>query len=229
MSTGLVSERRTILTRNYLNTDYYASETESSASIQALRQELGIEIGQIVVLMVARLIRPKGVVEFAEAAHLLRDRSPKCRFLLVAPEEPPGRHTISADEVRGFEQMGNFEWLGFRHDVRKFYALCDIAVLPTYYKEGGYPRALLEPMSMGKPLITTTNEDCRDTVDEGQNGLLVPPRDSAALAEAIATLARDSDLRATFGKNSREKALREFQESVIVGDALRRAGLLEPR
>ena len=225
--TGLIDERRTILTRNYLDTSYYAPDAESVADIERLRRELHIESGHVVVLMVARLIRPKGVLEFAEAARLLRERCPECRFLLVAPPEPPSPHTISGESVRAFEADRNFRWLGFRRDMRRLYALCDIAVLPTYYREGGYPRALLEPMSMGKPLVTTTSHDCRETVDHGQNGFLVPPRDATALAEAIATLAGDPPLREALGRNSRRKALLEFQEDLIVKMAIRQAGLMD--
>jgi glycosyltransferase involved in cell wall biosynthesis len=105
-------------------------------------------------------------------------------------------------------------------------ALSHIGVLPSYYKEGGYPRALLEPMSMGRPVITTTSEDCRGAVDEGVTGLLVPPRDAGALANAIARLADDTELRVRYGAASREKARREFDETAILGDALRRLGLV---
>jgi glycosyltransferase involved in cell wall biosynthesis len=222
---GIVDKDRAILTRNYLDTTYYAPTQEPPESVDALRRELQISSDAVVVLMVARLIWPKGIAEFAEAARLLRNRCPQCRLLLVAPPEPSGRQTVPVERVREFERRGNFNWLGFRRDVRALYALCDIAVLPTYYKEGGYPRALLEPMSMGKPLITTTSEDCRDTVEEGRNGLLVPPRDAESLANAIEWLARDPALRRAFGEHSRIKAVTQFEERVIISGALRSAGL----
>jgi N,N'-diacetylbacillosaminyl-diphospho-undecaprenol alpha-1,3-N-acetylgalactosaminyltransferase len=226
VDTRIVESSRTILTHNYLDTSYYAPEMESEADVAALRTELAISPGQLVVLMVARLIRPKGVFEFAGAAELLRERYPDCRFLLVAPPEPNAPQSIAPADIKAYEARAHFRWLGFRHDMRRLYAMCDIAVLPTYYKEGGYPRALLEPMSMGKPLITTTSEDCRATVDEGRNGLLVPPRDTEALAEAIAMLVRDPSLRARFGRHSREKAVAEFEEKAIVEGPLREAGLV---
>lgn len=226
IATGLVEESRTILTRNYLDTSFYAAGQESKQDVDALRRALGYSPDDVVVLMVARLNRAKGVLDFAEAAQLLRHRCEVCRFLLIAPEEPPGPHTVPVDEIRKFESSGNFLWKGFQRNVRRLYALCDIAVLPTYYKEGGYPRALLEPMSMGKPLITTTSEDCRRTVDAGRNGLLVPPRDPSALADAVELLAKDPHRRAGFGRWSRQKAVTEFEEREIVGEALRSAGLI---
>lgn len=224
---GVVPAEKTILTRNYLDTEFWTMGNVPPDSIAALRLELGITANAPVVLMVARLIRSKGVVEFAQAAHLLREKHPAARFLLVAPEQPPSAQTIAPETIHELEREGNFRWLGFRPDVRRLYALCDLAVLPTYYKEGGYPRALLEPMSLGKPLVTTTSEDCRATVDEGRNGFLVPPRDANALADAIDRLLSDASLRSRFGEHSRRKAVAEFDERPIVTGALRAAGLVQ--
>jgi N,N'-diacetylbacillosaminyl-diphospho-undecaprenol alpha-1,3-N-acetylgalactosaminyltransferase len=223
---GLLDASKSILTRNYLDTAFYAAATETPEDTEHLRRELGLRPGQVVVLMVARLIWAKGIREFAEASRLLRGRDPDCQFVLVAPAEPPSPQTVPEVFVRSYEANGNFHWLGFRRDVRRLYALCDVAVLPSYYKEGGYPRALLEPMSMGKPLITTTSEDCRGTVDDGVNGMLVPPGDAGALADAITHLARDPATRTAFGRCSREKAVSEFEERPILRAVLRDVGLV---
>jgi N,N'-diacetylbacillosaminyl-diphospho-undecaprenol alpha-1,3-N-acetylgalactosaminyltransferase len=229
IETGLVPESKTLLTRNYLDTSYYSAKNETERDVDALRQELALDKSQVVVVMVARLIWPKGIAEFAGAAEQLRARRPECRFLLIAPPEPPSGQTVPVETVKGYGAGGNFRWLGFRRDVRRLYALCDIAVLPTYYKEGGYPRALLEPMSMGKPLVASTSADCRATVDEGRNGFLVPPRDASALADAIDRLVADPSLRLEFGKNSRAKAVAEFDEKVILRKAIPDAGLVPQR
>src|SRR6185503_15073416 len=101
---------------------------------------------------------------------------------------------------------GRFRWLGFRRDVPAVIALSDVAVLPSWYREGGYPRGLLEPMAMGKPVIAADTVDCRGPVDPGKNGLLVPPRDSAALADAIDRLVSDAAMRREFGLESRRRA-----------------------
>ncbi|MBA3656691.1 MAG: glycosyltransferase family 4 protein [Gemmatimonadaceae bacterium] len=223
---GIVEEEKAILSRNYLDTQYYMAGSESLESVQELRRELGIAADATVVVMVARLIWPKGIGEFAGAAEILREKCPRCFFILVAPEEPPSPHTVPVATVRSYEKLGNFKWLGFRKDVRRLYALCDVAVLPTYYKEGGYPRALLEPMSMGKPLVASTSEDCRATVDEGLNGFLVPPRDAEALASAILKLAENPELRQQYGAHSRQKAVGEFDEKVILRKMISQAGLV---
>lgn len=225
----LVCPARAVLTRNYLDTDFYAPWMVTREELRDVREELGLVAGQKVVVMVARMIWPKGIREFAEAAELLQGRHPDARFLLVAPLENGCSDTVPESYVRAKERGGNFKWLGFRHDVRRLYAVADLAVLPSYYKEGGYPRALLEPMAMGKPIITTTSEDCRATVEEGRNGYLVPARDSRALADAIHRLLADPATRDAFGRYSRAKAVREFDEKQIVAHALGELGILGGR
>jgi N,N'-diacetylbacillosaminyl-diphospho-undecaprenol alpha-1,3-N-acetylgalactosaminyltransferase len=225
VSHGVVSREKAVLTRNYLDVDAYGPGSVSAGEVDDVRRELGLAASDRVVLMVARMIWAKGIREFADAAELLRERHPNAKFLLVAPLEEGSRDAVPESFVRERERGGNFKWLGFRNDVKRLYALCDLAVLPSYYKEGGYPRALLEPMAMGRPIITTDSEDCRSTVDVDRNGYIVPVRDSKALAEAIARLIDDEDTRIRFGRHSRLKAQREFDEREIVAGALTALGL----
>jgi N,N'-diacetylbacillosaminyl-diphospho-undecaprenol alpha-1,3-N-acetylgalactosaminyltransferase len=222
---GLLTAAKAVLTRNYLDTDEYAPGIVSSGEVVALRRELGLAPDDQVVIMVARLIWSKGIREFVESASFLRDRMPHLRFLLLAPVETGNADAVPESYVRAAERLGTFRWLGFRKDVKQLYELSSLAVLPSYYKEGGYPRALLEPMAMGKPVITTTSEDCRAAVDEGRNGWLVPIKDSAALAGAIERLMSNEETRVRFGEHSREKAVREFDERSIIRHALSQLGL----
>jgi glycosyltransferase involved in cell wall biosynthesis len=223
---GLLRPEKAVLTRNYLDTTVYAPETVKPHEIDELSHELGFNSRPEVVIMVARLIWSKGIREFAEAAQLLKSRFPHLRFLLIAPPETGNTDAVPESFVREQERLGNFRWLGFRRDVKQLYALSTLAVLPSYYKEGGYPRALLEPMSMGKPVITTNSEDCRGVVEEGRNGYLVPIRDSAALAEAIAKIVENPEHREALGRYSRVKAVRDFDEREIVRQALRQLGVM---
>lgn len=225
IANGIVTSEQSILTRNYLDVSEYARSAVPDADVAAVRAELGLPPADLVVVMVARMIWPKGVREFAEAAEQLKSSHPNLHFLLVAPLETGSPDAVPESYVREKERTANFKWLGFRRDVKTIYALSDIGVLPSFYKEGGYPRALLEPMCMAKPVITTTSDDCRGTVEEGRNGHLVPIRDSSALAEAIADLAGDAGKREAFGAYSLIKARRDFDEGPIVHEALRAMGL----
>jgi N,N'-diacetylbacillosaminyl-diphospho-undecaprenol alpha-1,3-N-acetylgalactosaminyltransferase len=225
---GLVAAKKTFLTRNYLDTGFYSASQVSGEQIADARKELGVGPDDLVVMMAARTIWPKGVREFAEAAEALSPRFPNAQFLLVGPAEEGNRAAVPEAYLREKERSANFRWLGFRRDMRTLYAVADIAALPSYYKEGGFPRALTEPMAMGKPIVTTESGDCRGTVEEGRNGYCVPVRDSRALAEALARLLDDAELRARLGAYSRVKAERDFDEQKIIGEALAQLGLLAP-
>jgi N,N'-diacetylbacillosaminyl-diphospho-undecaprenol alpha-1,3-N-acetylgalactosaminyltransferase len=119
-----------------------------------------------------------------------------------------------------FLENGNVKWLGHRDDIKEQIDKCDIFVLPSFYGEG-VPRTLLEAASMGKPIVTTDNVGCREVVDDGVNGFLVPVKDSKALAKKIKILIENETMRDEFGKASRKKAVEEFDVKVVVEQYLR--------
>lgn len=223
---GLIGQDKVVLTKNYLDVDYYSSTNVDPNEIKQLRKELRIRVQDKVVIMVARMMWSKGIREFAEASVILKNEYLNLFFLLIAPLEPDNLDSVPESYIREMEKKSNLKWLGFRSDVKNLYALSDLAVLPSYYKEGGYPRALTEPMAMGKPIITTESEDCRGTVEEGKNGFLVPIKDAKALAAAISLLMEDNDKRVRFGQYSRLKAERDFDEKKIVSQALIECGVI---
>jgi len=108
-----------------------------------------------------------------------------------------------------------FAWLGFRSEVKELLALADVVTLPSYYREG-VPRVLLEAMALEKPIVTTDNVGCREVVESGKNGYLVPVRDSQKLGEAIERLICDDSLARSLGKSSLARVRSEFEESIIV-------------
>jgi len=112
-----------------------------------------------------------------------------------------------------------FYWLGHQNNIIDTFAISDIVVLPSYYREG-VPRCLMEGMALKKPLVTTDNVGCRETVDEGVNGFLVPIKDGKSLTEKIERLIQDPDLRYKMGLAGYEKAKREFDEKIIVASLL---------
>lgn len=216
VSRGLAPADKTMLTKNSVNLEDFSFTAISPPRVQQLRQELGLENGQQVVIMVARMVWSKGIRELVEAAEALKEKLPSLVFLLVGPREEGSPDLIPEEFLRDAEKRARLRWLGFRKDVRELYALSDLAVLPSYYKEGGYPRALLEPMTLGKPVIAADLPDCRGPVEDGRNGYLVPPQDSQALARAIARIMGDGELRRQFGQYSRQKMEREFDDQLVV-------------
>ena len=167
----------------------------------------------IVVLMIARAIWHKGIKEYYEAAKILKNEN--IEFIFIGDTDDGNISCAS----KNFLKNGNVKWLGHRNDIKDQIASCDIFVLPSYRE--GVPRTLLEASSMGKPIVTTNTVGCKEVVDDGINGFLVPIKDSKSLAERIKNLANNYELRENMGKASREKALNEFDVKVIVEQYLR--------
>ena len=211
-----VPRQKTILTKNYVNSDDYNPDPLPYEKLVFLRNELKLNARNKIVIMVGRMIWAKGVGEFIEASKILADKMPDVKFILVGPEERRSPDAIPVKFLEEAGKSGNFRWLGFRKDVKDLYSISDLAVLPSYYKEGGYPRALTEPMAMEKPVIAADSEDCRNPVEHGKNGYLIPVKDPRALAEAIESIMRDDNMREQFGRYSRLKVQREYDEKVIV-------------
>jgi glycosyltransferase involved in cell wall biosynthesis len=162
--------------------------------------------------LIARLLREKGVREFAEAARRVKARHPGVRFLLIGPPDTnPG--AIPEAEVRSWVEEGILEWIPWTEDVRPYLTETSVYVLPSYYREG-VPRSTQEAMAMARPVITTDAPGCRETVVEGQNGFLVPPRDVEALVVAIERFIQDPSLVEQMGRESRKLAEERFNARV---------------
>lgn len=157
-------------------------------------------------LMIARLLASKGVREYVAAAHLVRAERPDCDFALAGFLDP-GPDGISAEELAQWQAKG-IRYLGQLDDVRPAIADASVYVLPSYRE--GTPRTVLEAMAMARPVITTDAPGCRETVVDGVNGLLVPCRDSAALADAMRRLAADPSLRQAMGAAGRQRATARY-------------------
>lgn len=162
----------------------------------------------VVVTMVARLLRDKGVREFVEAATTLRARGVPVVMQLVGGLDAGNPASATQQEVDAWQRDGAVQALGERSDIAELYAASHVAVLPSYRE--GLPKSLIEAAACGRAVVTTDVPGCRDAIDPGQTGLLVPVRDAQALADAIARLAEDAALRQTLGAAGRALAEREF-------------------
>lgn len=175
--------------------------------------------GERIVVLPARMLREKGVGVLAEAARLLRPAFPSARFVLVGGLDPGNPTAVGEDEIRRWVDEGIVEWWGSRSDMPAVFRSASIVALPTHYKEG-LPKALLEAAACGRPLVATNIPGCREIVRPGVNGILVPPQDPPALAEALRRLLSDSDERARFGAASRRIAESEFAEEIVVAQTV---------
>ncbi len=227
---GVVSSEKALAFRSMVGVDVksFAPGAVALAALEPLRSEFGIRPGQCVVAMVTRVVWSKGVKEFVEASEEAARWPTPCHFVLVGPIDPDARDRVPERYLREHASP-RFTWVPtFRQDLKEILSLADVVALPSYYREG-VPRVLLEAMALGKPIVTTDNVGCREVVDQGRNGYLVPVRDSHAFAESIRRLAESEPLRLAFGRQSRAKAESEFSEPAVVDGVARRLfGLASP-
>ncbi|HUG45795.1 MAG TPA: glycosyltransferase family 4 protein [Sphingomicrobium sp.] len=163
-------------------------------------------------LLMARLLREKGIFEYVEAARAVRMLHPEARFILLGATDPnPGG--LSRKQVEAWHAEGVVEWHGHVDDVRPWIAASGVYVLPSYRE--GKPRSTQEAMAMARPIITTDAPGCRDTVDDGVNGFLVPVGDCDALAGAMLRFVDDPLLVGRMGAESRRLAEERFDIRVI--------------
>ena len=175
--------------------------------------------GSLRVVLASRLLPEKGIRDFAQASSLLRSRRSDLQFILAGRHEDALRDPISTAEIDQWEAGGLLHYAGQVTNMAEFYRSCHIAVLPSYYGEG-IPKCLLEAAACGLPIITTDSVGCRDVVQDGVDGLLVPPQDAEALARAIEMLAANPDLCEKMGKAARRKAEQQYGLPRIVNATL---------
>lgn len=209
----MISEQKTkVILGSGVRTDLFAPARVSEKERVRLRDEWGFQVGEIVVTMISRVIRSKGVLEFMTAAQHVGTCHPNIRFFLVGPEDEDSFDRLSTEELTQLKQIVTCS--GPRRDIPSVLAISDIFVLPSAYREG-IPRVLLEAASMGLPLVTTDSPGCNEVVENGVNGFLVPVRDIAALSQAILHLIEQPQLRQRFGQASRQRAVQRFDFSVV--------------
>jgi glycosyltransferase involved in cell wall biosynthesis len=160
--------------------------------------------GEPVFLLVARLLRDKGIHDFVEAARTVKQKHPEVQAQLLGQFEPHNSG-IAQVELDDWQTEGVVSYLGEVRDVRPFLSNCSVFVLPSYYREG-VPRSILEAMAVGRAIITADTPGCRDTVEEGKNGFIVPAKDPIALAKAMLRFVEDPSLASQMGQNSRSVA-----------------------
>jgi len=191
----------------------------------AARMKLGVGPDTIVCGAVGRLVREKGYPELIEAA---RNVSSKVdfRLVIVGPNDPSKSDALDPSLIRQAESDGVL-FLGFRQDVEDLYPAFDVYALASHRE--GFPRSAMEAAALGLPIVATDIRGCRQVVDDGLSGFLVPVRDSVALAEALERLSLDASLRQRMGRAARAKAVAEFDQRRVIATTLatyERAGAL---
>ena len=188
----------------------------SGVNMERFRREKQPE--ELTFLMVSRIIKEKGVLEYCSAAKSVKEKYPDSRFILLGGfDQSIG--ALSREDIAEFVDGGYVELPGEVKDPVDYYKQCSVYVLPSYYREG-LPRTILEAMACGRPVITTDWPGCREPIDDGKNGILVPIKDSKALAEAMLTLIEDKELMKRLS-DSAYKTCKEKYDVRIVNTQMR--------
>ena len=167
----------------------------------------------LVATVVSRMLWDKGIAEVVEAARILKREEARVRINLVGSPDPHNPNSICLDQLEAWNRSGVVQWQGFREDIHQVWADSDLAILASYRE--GMPKSLLEAGAIGRPLIATDVPGCRDLIQDGISGLLVPPRDPEALARAIKTLVDDRERRLAMGAEARNTVLARHATSLI--------------
>jgi glycosyltransferase involved in cell wall biosynthesis len=171
--------------------------------------------GTPIVAFAGRLLWPKGVGEFANAARALKGRGVKARFVLIGEPDGDNPDSVQPAQLKEWEANGVVELWGKREDMPAVLPSVHVVCLPSVYGEG-VPKILLEAAACGRPVVTTDWPGCRDAVRSGETGLLVPPGDSEGLQAALERLVADPELRKTLGQAARRLAEKEFDVKAII-------------
>ena len=175
--------------------------------------------GVPIVLLSSRMLWIKGISDFVEAAKLLRARGINARFVLAGDTDPGSPGAIPREKLQEWQNAGPVEWWGHQQSMARMLQQVAVVCLPSHGGEG-VPKALIEAAASERAIVASDVPGCRDIVRHGTNGILVPPKNPAALADAIARLLNNPGLRAEMGRRGREIVVNEFSEEKVIQQTL---------
>jgi glycosyltransferase involved in cell wall biosynthesis len=218
-----------VIFQNQHDLDFFERERLVSPGQAALIRGSGVDIqryqpaplpaGLPVVVLPARMLWDKGVAEFVEAAHIINADGVKARFALVGLPDEGNPSAILPVRIEEWVRLGLVEHWGWRDDMAAVYHAASLVCLPSYGE--GLAKSLIEAASCGRALVASDIPGCREVVQNDVNGLLVPPRDARALADALRTLLDDRTRLEEMGRSSREIAVRHFAVEMVNRDTIK--------
>ncbi|MCX5943946.1 MAG: glycosyltransferase family 4 protein [Cyanobacteria bacterium] len=204
---GITDGHRSYLIRSSgVDIDHFSPEAASIPRQPSFHQPVRL-------LFPSRLIHEKGVRELLSACRALWSQGVDLELLVAGSLDEGNRSSLSPAELEEIRSEARVRCLGHVNEMRAVYASVDLVVLPSYRE--GLSRALIEAAAMELPIITTDVPGCRDVVDHGISGLLVPAGDADSLRLSIQLLLNNPDLAFRFGLAARQKVLLEFQVSLV--------------
>lgn len=209
-------DRKLFLDNNMAAAELTERLPGSGADLSHFRLSPSVDDGTVRFLLVARMLYDKGIQQYVDAARILKKKYKNCEFQLLGFLDVNNPSAVSRTTMNEWVAEGVVNYLGVSDSVELEISKVDCMVLPSYYREG-VPKSLLEAGAMGKPIITTDNVGCRETVDDGINGFLCEPRSTEDLVAKLEKMILMShEERLAMGRKSREKVEREFDEQIVI-------------
>jgi glycosyltransferase involved in cell wall biosynthesis len=212
-----VPRERLHLLGNGVDLGRFSPDRADPTARSTIRAAWGVGPDEVLLGAVGRLVHEKGLAELVEAARVLRTGSPAARLVVVGPTDDAKGDAVSAADRAAGERAGVI-FAGRRDDMVDVYSAFDAYVLASHRE--GFPRSAMEAAAMALPVVATDIRGCREVVEPGVTGLLVPVRDGRALADALTRLVDDPTGRAAMGVAGRRKALRQFDQRRVIDRTL---------
>lgn len=217
---------KVVIFQNTTDEKILSSVTNLSDNEKVLIKGSGADLGiykyskepvsdSIKIAMACRLLKEKGVYEYVDAAKIVHSKVDNVEFLLAGTTDEENPNSISQTELDEWNNNGIIKSLGHCNNISDFFSGSHIITMPSYYGEG-VPKVLIEAAACGRPIVTTDNPGCRDSVIPNVTGKLVPIKNSLSLAEALIVLIENPTLRVSMGEKAREYAEREFDVKSVV-------------
>lgn len=173
-----------------------------------------------IVMLSARMLWSKGIIDFIESARLIKNRDINAKFVLVGSPDNQNSDAVPLDKLKKWNESGLIEWWGYQENMVKVYHQASIVCLPTTYGEG-LPKSLLEAASCGRPIVTYDVPGCREIVKDQYNGFLVEQKNVDQLVNSISALINNKNLCEKMGRNGRKLVKEFFTQEKIANDTLK--------
>ena len=197
---------------NGINTYYFSPEGRQTQR-EETRRRLGIEADEFAFVFIGRIVKDKGMDELAEAMNRLLRMNKKCKLILVGWFERE-QGSITEEHENFFRNNDSVLYVGYKKDVRPYLAAADALVFPSYRE--GFPRVVLEAGAMGLPSIVTDINGCNEIIVEGENGVIIPPRDKNSLYEAMLHFIDNPDKTTAMAANARRMIQEKYEHQDVV-------------
>jgi glycosyltransferase involved in cell wall biosynthesis len=168
------------------------------------------------IILASRMLKDKGIYEFVDAAKIIQKCDLKAQFILVGDPDHENPTSLNQQQLNNWEKEGILEAWGHQENMHEILSMASIVVLPSYRE--GFPKVLIEAAACGRAIITTDVPGCRDAINNGVTGILVPAKDPVALAEAITSLIKDPKMRLSMGESGRKMAEERFNETHVINE-----------